>query len=145
MGPVRALAVALAAAVACAAPPPPVPPGLVFPRHTLGAGDAMPEALLEGVLREERGCLWLEAETGDVIARQLALWPPDWGARLLEDGRVAVIDGSGTVVAEEDAALQAAGGETASGVRAVTAATEAEAGKCSGGPWWLVTEVVPAP
>lgn len=145
MGRVLALAVALVAAVACAAPPPPVPPGLVFPRHTLGVGDAMPEALLEGVVREERGCLWLEAETGDVVARTLALWRRDWHPIALDDGRIGIVDERGRVVLVEDERAVVSGGYAQVPSPALDRGTVEAATSCSGGPWWLVAGVASAP
>jgi hypothetical protein len=63
--------------------------------------------MIEGVLRREGACLVIEA--GDQSA--LALWSSDYHAVELADGRVAIADGSGNVMAREDEMVSMGGGE----------------------------------
>ncbi len=101
-GPGAAVFVVLLAACTGAFP---VPSGLYFP--TFPAGGAQPTAMLEGVLRREGACFVIEA--GDQSA--LALWSSDYHAVELRDGRVAIADAQGNVLAREDEMVSMGGGE----------------------------------
>jgi hypothetical protein len=89
---------------ACGVDEPASPPGLFFP--TVPIGDSYPAALIEGVLEERSGCLFVAAH-GD---RWLLLWPEGYAARIAE-GQIEVVDAAGKLVGRESEQVQLGGGE----------------------------------
>jgi hypothetical protein len=91
-------------APACGSDAPAAPAGIFFP--TVPIGGAYPSALLEGRLEERSGCLFAAADN----ERWLLLWPEGYSPRI-ENGRVEVLDGKGSLVAREGKELKVGGGE----------------------------------
>ena len=107
---VRSIRVSLVVVVAltaagCGSGEPAAPPGIFFP--TVPIGDAYPAALMEGVLEEQAGCLFVTVD-GD---SWLLLWPEGYTARVA-DGHLDVLDESGEVVGRVGEPLRVGGGET---------------------------------
>jgi hypothetical protein len=102
--------------------------GVAFPRQRPGE-EAAYEALIEGRLSLERGCLRLVSPEGESY---LVLWPS--GAELLEGPRVSV-PGTGLDVGPGDV-VRMSGGEVEMHERTLRRLESAPPGGC-GGPYWL--------
>jgi len=103
-----------------------------FPQQ--GERDYVMEALLEGELVLEGGCLRVKSEYGE---DHLLIWPP--GVRLTVDGRDVVIsNGSGVSLAVGEESR--VGGGEASLAHAQTFVTEPLPSDCPG-PYWVVGEI----
>lgn len=136
------LLAALLAGCAGLTPPPPPPEGLVFPRHTIGVGDAVEGEVFEATLRRMGECLWVEIASSDVMASTAVIWPPGWSARHLgpDDDRIAVIDEGGRLVVVEDERLTAGGLYVTEDDPRLEPGTLADANRCAGGSWFLVLD-----
>jgi len=97
------LAMALMVA-ACGSDEPAAPAGIFFP--TVPIGQDYPAALMEGVLEERAGCLFVAAPHD----HWLLLWPEGYTARAAE-GRLEVLDENGEVVGRVGEPLLVGGGE----------------------------------
>ena len=98
------LALSLLIVPACGADEPTAPPGIFFP--TVPIGDAYPAALIEGVLEERSGCLYVAAH-GE---RSLLLWPEGYTAQRTE-GDIAIIDNHGKLVGPVGERVSLGGGQ----------------------------------
>ena len=108
-----------------------VPAGLAFPRQDPPEGMfAEMMALLIGRLVEEDGCLRVGADEGSGV---LVIWPYDHTVTLEADGKIAIRDGSGAVVARVGDLVRMGGGESPS-IRSET--VRAGLGTCEG-PYWF--------
>jgi hypothetical protein len=67
-----------------------------------------PLALIDGVLVERAGCLFVERDD----TRWLLLWPEGSSARLIVEGVVEVLDEDGEVVGREGGPVRFGGGES---------------------------------
>ncbi|MEA3377059.1 MAG: hypothetical protein U9R72_12775 [Chloroflexota bacterium] len=113
------------------------PPGVVFPRQHPPEGLRVEmSALLIGELIEEDGCL----RVGDVGQSNLVIWPYDHTVTAGEDGRLAIRDGNGTVVARLGDVVRLGGGQ----VPTVENATPMEVPDHCGGPYWLAASEIEA-
>ncbi len=113
------------------------PPGIVFPRQHPPEGLRVEmSALLIGELIEEDGCL----RVGEVGQSNLVIWPYDHTVTAGEDGRLAIRDGSGAVVARLGDVVRLGGGQ----VPAVENATPMEVPDRCGGPYWLAASEIEA-
>lgn len=90
---------------ACSPDKPSAPPGIFFPR--VPTRDVYPSALMEGVLEERAGCLFVTSDQD----HWLVLWPEGYTARAAE-GQLDVLDESGEVVGRVGKPLRVVGGET---------------------------------
>lgn len=73
---------------------------------TVPRAEAYPAALIEGVLEERSGCLFVSAG-GE---RWLLLWPEGYAMRVV-DGQLEVVDDVGELVGREGDAISLGGGE----------------------------------
>ncbi|MCU0523095.1 MAG: hypothetical protein MUF84_20710 [Anaerolineae bacterium] len=108
-----------------------VPAGVAFPRQDPPEGMfAEMMALLIGRLTEEDGCLRVGADEGSGV---LVIWPYDHTVTLEADGKIAIRDGSGTVVARMGDLVRMGGGESSS---IQSESVRAGLGSCEG-PYWF--------
>lgn len=125
---------------ACGPDEPVAPPGIFFP--TVPIGDAYPSALMEGVLEERAGCLFVTADQD----HWLLLWPEGYTARAAE-GQLDVLDESGEVVGRVGEPLRVGGGETnpievggaAEAERSVSELTGLDIPERCGDLYWIVS------
>jgi hypothetical protein len=110
---VPAVAAAVLVALAGTACDSTMPANVFLPTYTLQSGGpgqsqppvTLPTGLLEGILVEEDGCLWVEADP----FRSLVLWPTDSSAVIDDSDRVVVRNGGHEAIV--GTAITAGGGE----------------------------------
>lgn len=116
------------------------PSAPLFATQAAAAGEReVFEALYEGPVLEQRGCLRLDSDSAHTV-----VWPPGFELRVA-DGRYRVLDEGGIVVGTVGERFRLGGGELPRGTAPELADPELRRellARCPG-PYWLVGNIMP--